>query len=98
MKRTLIVRPDVKAEVNRVASEYERLTPGTGRRFDLSVLQIFDRIAFMPKMFEKLNRRVRIAPVRKFPFAVLCVVTRNAVEVFALIPTRSNPMNWPLKP
>lgn len=98
MKRTLIIKPEVYSEADRVAYEYEKLTPGTGRRFDLSVVRLFEKIEFMPMMFGKRSRSVRIAPIRKFPFALLYVVTKRTVEIFALIPARSNPTNWPTKP
>ena len=75
MKRIITFRARARFDIKEAADQYEAKSNGLGKRFVLLTSRTIDRIEFMPFIFGKINRRFRIAPIRKFPFGVLYRVT-----------------------
>lgn len=99
MSRALIYRAIAKFDIRNYADRYELKSAGLGVRFAQAAADTIDRLLFMPFIYAPVSRRkIRFAPIRKFPFAVLYRVKRSAIEIIAVIPTKSDPINWPVKP
>ena len=98
MKRTLVVRVNARFDIRDYADQYELKSTGLGTRFAQVAANTIDWIPFMPFLYAKINRYVRLAPIRRFPFAVLYRVTKTNIVILAVVPAKSDPMNWPVKP
>ena len=98
MSKTLELKPDALAAAASAASDYELKSPGLGHRFTQAVDSLLLRIAANPLHFGRLRGRARFAVVRKFPFLVLFVNQRHRIVVTAIVPSRSNPASWRMKP
>ena len=85
-------------EIDRYALEYELKKVGLGDRFVANVQKLTQLIANQPYLYAKHKRNLRIAKVHRFPFNLFYVVRRHFVEIAAIMPSRTNPVTWPLKP
>ncbi len=99
MNRAVIYRATARFDIRDYADQYELKSIGLGIRFAQAAADTVDRLPFMPFIYAPISRRkIRFAPIRKFPFAVVYRFTRREIEILAVIPTKSDPMNWPVRP
>jgi plasmid stabilization system protein ParE len=84
-----------RVEFDEASDEYDRRSPGLGRRFTMAVDRVLERIGDTPELYAVLFGDVRRAPVRKFPFVVLYRATAAEVVVLAVLPAKSDPAGWP---
>jgi hypothetical protein len=95
MSRTLYIRVSARYDIRDFADSYESKSPGLGARFNDAASKAIDALKTSPVLHAIWKRQVPLAPIRKFPFAIPYTVTRTEIEVFAVIPTKSNPSTWP---
>ena len=88
------LRALARLEYDRVANEYESLSPGLGIRFTRAIDRVIERVGRFPRLYGVLFRGVRCATIRRFPFIVLYRITKDEVVVLAILPSQSNPIAW----
>jgi hypothetical protein len=98
MSKLLIIIPSAQAGADAAARDYELKSSGLGTRFVFAVKDSLNRIAANPLYFGLFRGRTRFAIVRKFPFLILFVNQRHRIVITSIVPSRSNPASWRLKP
>lgn len=73
---------------------YEAQRVGLGQEFLHAVEATLDRIRHAPEQFPIIDRGVRRALVRRFPYAVFYLVTSASTDVLACVHVRRHPRRW----
>ena len=73
---------------------YEAQRESLGYAFLDAVEATFARIRRAPEQFPILERGVRRALVRRFPYAVYYLVTPDSIDVLACVHVRRHPRRW----
>lgn len=94
MTRVVRIREEAEAEILAAKRWYEDKAPGLGEQFLLCVEATMALVGRHPERFRKVHGQVRRALVRRFPFAVLCVVEADAVHVLAVFHGSRDPSQW----
>lgn len=90
----LVIREEAEREVFEAALQYERARPRLGERFASELNDIFERIEENPRQFQVLERGVRRALLRTFPYSVFFEVEGDVVTIFAVLHQRRHPNSW----
>jgi plasmid stabilization system protein ParE len=71
------------------AKHYDLQWAGLGTRFLRGANQVFDRICFQPRMYGRIRKSIRAAPIRRFSYVVLYEVKlrEKLVVVHAVLHT-----------
>ena len=96
MTFTVVVRPDVDADLREAEVWYEQQEPGLGRRFLQDILATIDRLVQNPFLYFVRYRRyqVRWAYARKFPYRVIFTVIDEVVVIYAVTHRARHDRNW----
>jgi plasmid stabilization system protein ParE len=94
MSRTLVVEPEVEAEIAESANWYEQRNPVARRRFLAAVDWALHLIEEGPEHYQTVYRDVRRALVDGFPYAIFCKVTDTEIIVVSCFHTARNPNVW----
>jgi plasmid stabilization system protein ParE len=73
---------------------YEAQRESLGHAFLDAVEATFARIRRAPEQFPILERGVRRALVRRFPYAAYYLVTPDSIDVLACVHVRRHPRRW----
>ena len=94
MSLPLVINPLAEADLiaGRVWCESRR--QGMGADFLLCVEELFEQLRREPERFGKEFKDLRVAPVRRFQFAVAYRADDSQVTVVAVYHTRSDPRKW----
>jgi toxin ParE1/3/4 len=90
----LIVNPLAEGDLAAAKAWYDERRPGLGGEFLLCVEDVFERIQRMPESSEKVFQELRLALVRRFPYAVIYRVDERQVTIVAVYHTRRDPRVW----
>ena len=90
-----IISDRAQAELDLAAKYYESREIGLGARFLRAALRRCNLISTMPYGFPLWKRSARIVTVPRFPYAIIYCVGRRAIDIFAVVNTRSDSRNWP---
>ena len=91
MTPRLVVRAAAEADITGAALWYEQRSPGLGAEFLRAVDVTLAEIARMPKRFPLVYHESRRATLRRFPYAVYFVATRELISVVACMHARRDP-------
>jgi len=94
MIRPLIVNPEAEADLAEVKLWYDGRRPGLGDDFLLCVEEALEGIRRTPELYGKAFEDLRLALVRRFPFAVVFRADEDQVTVVAVYHTRRDPRGW----
>lgn len=95
MSKTLLVRPDARAEFDEAINWIADHGPGTGEEFAEAIQSVFDRITANPKMHGIVQDDVRRAVVSGYRYyAVFYRETSDSIEVLSIFHTSQNPKLW----
>jgi plasmid stabilization system protein ParE len=92
--RTLIVRPEAEADLAASKLWYEELHDGLGARFLEEVDTTIRRIQSNPMAFGLVRGKLRRALLRRFPFGVFYVLTKEHIVVVAVLHAARDPRLW----
>ena len=98
MIRTIVFDPLAESQLLKAISEYDRHRMGWGLKFERAVHRRCRLLERTPLLFQRFRKRDRIVNIPGFPFVMIYRVYRRFVFVVAIVPSRSNPLAWPLKP
>jgi len=88
------LRPRAEADLADAFGWYEERLPGLGLAFLLSVDACFARIQRYPEAWPEAHRRVRRAPLRRFPYGVFYVIREDRIDVLAVYHARRRPRSF----
>lgn len=90
----LILRVEAEAELQDGYDWYEERAPGIGSRFLDQVQRLLDEIQAVPSRYPLVRRDVRMALVRRFPYAIFYRVVNDSIVVYSVFHTSRNPDIW----
>ena len=94
MTPRFIVRPLAEADVAEAFDWYEERSPGLGMEFLRAVDVTFAIIARTPQLFPQLQKNVRRARLRRFPYGVFFIARADAISVLAVMHAHRDPRRW----
>jgi plasmid stabilization system protein ParE len=94
VKRPLIVNPEAEADLEEARAWHEAQRQGLGDEFLECVREVFDRIQPARHLYGKVYQELRLALVRRFPYAVVYRVDDEQITVVAVYHTRREPRGW----
>ena len=96
MSYELIVRNRAEKEFEKVMYEYKLISKDVSSRFFIELENALNRITKNPKAFQIRYKNMRMIHLPTFPFSLHFKInlTKKTVRVFALSPSKSNPVNW----
>ncbi len=90
----LIVRPEAEAELLEAIDWYEVRNPGLGSDLFRCVDSCFQRIIRHPESYPVVQRKTRMAIIRRFPYLVLYRASGDTITIIAVFHASRNPMIW----
>lgn len=94
MIRPLIVNPEAEADLADARAWYEDQRPGLGDHFLLCVEEVYEGVRRTPGLYGKVFEELRMATVRRFPYAVVYRADEDQITIVAVYHTRRNPRGW----
>jgi plasmid stabilization system protein ParE len=94
MIRPLIVNPEAEADLAEANAWYDERSPGLGDDFLLCVEEVIERIRRTPGLYGQVFQDLRLALVRRFPYAVVDREDDDQITVVAVYHTRRDPRGW----
>lgn len=90
-------RPEARLDLLEASAWYEERSPGLGAEFARAVDVTTAGILRFPESFPTAYDDVRMAVLRRFPYALLYVVDseRGEIIVLACFHHRRDPTDWP---
>jgi toxin ParE1/3/4 len=90
----LIVNPEAEADLAEAKAWYDERRTGLGDDLILCVEEVFERIRRTPGLYGKVFQDLRLALLRRFPFAVVYRDDEDQITVVAVYYTRRDPRGW----
>lgn len=97
MKHIIIFGSEVEADLTESYDHYEKQLNGLGSEFLLSVEAALNQIERSPLHFQKIYKNKRKANLKRFPFGVFYIVTKETVLILAVIHLSRDPKTWKLR-
>jgi plasmid stabilization system protein ParE len=85
---------EAEAEFGEAQAWYEERSPGLGQAFVTNIQAAIERIRRSPLQFPAVDREVRRALTRRFPFGVFYLAEEDCVVVIAVFHSSRNPREW----
>ncbi len=84
----------VRDDVDDAYRWYQNQRPGLGDEFLSSIEQSLEFITQNPAIYGEVHRRVRAAPIRRFPYVIYYRSMNSVVEIVAIQHGSRNPRSW----
>ena len=94
MNSPIIINPEAEADLAEARIWYEVRRPGLGDDFLLCVEEVFETIRRTPTLYPKVFQELRLALIRRFPFAAVYRSENDQITVVAVYHTRRDPREW----
>lgn len=94
MNPPLIVNPEAEADLEETRAWYEAQRPGLGDELLDCVRDVFDNLRRTPRLYGTVFQELRLALVRRFPYAVIYRIDDDQITVVAVYHTRRDPRGW----
>ena len=94
MKYELIIKPEAELDLLQSAKWYENQQKNLGHRFMGAVEDKLKAIQKNPLHYQVRYKNVRLALVKRFPFAIHYITENEKVFVIAVLSTYRNPKIW----
>jgi len=91
---TLVVRPLAEADIDEAFAWYESRSVGLGVDFLRAVDSCFAALEAAPLAYPVVYRGARRVLLRRFPYAVLFVISGERLDVLACTHTSLHPRRW----
>lgn len=94
MSRNLIIRPEAEADLAEAFEWYETRVTGLGLEFIRTVDSLFNSIIRNPQAYPVVDKNVRRALTRKFPYQVFYLADPDRVVIIGIFHASRNPQRW----
>ena len=94
MSLPLVVEPEAAAELEEAVQWYEGRSVGLGLELARLVRATFSAIERTPLQFPEVERGIRRAVMRRFPYAAYFIVDPDRIAVIAIFHHRRDPARW----
>ena len=94
MSLQIIIRPAAESELAEAYEWYEERRQGLGDDLLLSVEATLAAIGEDPEAFPIVQRSIRRALIRRFPFGVFYILEETNIIVLAVFHARRDPKQW----
>ena len=94
MNYHIVLSPDAKADIRSARLWYRRIDRNLAHQFSLEGRTTVRRIAQFPYQFPLVNRTVRQALLKRFPYAVYYRLYSKLVFVIAVVHQRRSHAIW----
>jgi len=92
--RRLTILPQAELDVSDAAAWYEEQRAGLGDEFLDELDSILRRVIKDPLQFPKIKKQIRRALLRRFPYSVYFGLSKETVELIAVLHQRRDPRAW----
>jgi hypothetical protein len=90
----LLLRKEAAADFVEAVEWYDARRGGLGGDFLGAVREVFTAIEESPERFPIVRGDIRRAPLRRFPYAVFCILEEDQKVVIARMHFRRDPHRW----
>jgi plasmid stabilization system protein ParE len=94
MSLPFVYRAEVRDEIDQAFARYDRQRQGLGEEFLTALQRQLELIGQNPEMYAEFYRRVRGAPMRRFPYVVYYRIQTDRIEVIAVQHGSRHPRRW----
>jgi plasmid stabilization system protein ParE len=94
MSLPLVVSPEADDDLVEAKAWYDGQRLGLGDDFVLRVEEALEVIRGMPTLYGKVFEDVRLALIRRFPYAILYRIDDDQITIVAVYHTRRDPRGW----
>jgi hypothetical protein len=94
MSHTIVFGSKIEADLIESFDYYEEQVDGLGYEFLLSVEAALYEIERNPLLFQKIYKNKRKANLKRFPFGVFYIVSKETVLILAVIHLTRDPQIW----
>jgi len=90
----LIVNPEAELDINEARQWYEAERIGLGDELIDAVDEVLARVQRAPRLYAKVFQELRLALVRRFPYAVVYRIDDDQITVVAVYHMHRDPRGW----
>ena len=94
MNRPLVVNPLAEDDLAEASAWYDGRQVGLGGDFLLCVREMFELILRSPELHSKVFKDLRLAKIRRFPYAAIYRLDDDQITVVAVYHTHRDPREW----
>lgn len=94
MSRALLFRPQVATDLSEAVSWYRENRPGLDAKFLRDFEATLAAIERNPLQYQIVDRQMRRAMLRGFPYAVMYVASEQDILIVGCRHVRRNPAEW----
>ena len=92
--RTLVFRPEAEDEISGTITWYEERGKGLGAEFLRAFEATLSAIERNPLQYAIVDREIRRAVLRRFPYSIMYVVSESEILIVACFHARRDPQTW----
>jgi plasmid stabilization system protein ParE len=92
--RRVVVRPRASRELSEAVEWYESRRPGLRDAFVNSFREAMVAIVENPLQYQLRGRRIRRAPVPRFPYGLMYYVSESEIVVLTCFHSSRDPIEW----
>jgi toxin ParE1/3/4 len=92
--RRLTILPPAELDISDATAWYEGRRAGLGEEFLEELDSALRRVIKSPFQFPKIKNNIRRALLRRFPYSVYFGVTRETLELVAVLHQHRDPRYW----
>lgn len=94
MTLAVVWLPEADAELKKALERYERIRPELAQRFAEAVAYTVEAISSGPLHYAVLEKGLRRAGVRRFPYGLFFLLEETRIVVIACFHGSRNPRHW----
>jgi len=94
MRLKISISEAAKSELREAFLYYEDQLENLGDKFQEEILSGFESIESNPNKFQIRYEAVRVCFLKKFPFAIHYIFSKNAILIIGFFHTSQNPDKW----
>jgi plasmid stabilization system protein ParE len=94
VKLPLIVNPEAEVDLDEARRWYEAERVGLGDELIDAVGKVLERVQRAPRLYAKVFQELRMALVRRFPYAVVYRIDDDQITIVAVYHTHRDPRGW----
>ena len=94
MTKHPILRPEAEEDLAVAFDWYEAQQSGLGEKFVAEIERVISRIAAQPLSGPVVHEDVRRLLPKRFPYAVLYVISEDHISIIAVLHQSRDPLTW----